>query len=155
MSRVHRSLPYVMALLVAMPLVAVFWLIDHLEQGRTLEESRTHVLHELSIVRAKLEAALNAKLFLTSGLVAYVSNHPEIDDAEFQALAATLIRGQEGIRSIQLARNTVVTHLYPLEGNEEAQGLRLWELPKQRTVVPRLLVSCCNRSDRSLENASL
>ena len=135
----YRFLPYIMALLIAVPLLAVFWLVDHLEQRRTLEESRREVLHEVSTVRAKLEAALNAKLFLTSGLVAYVSNHPEIDDAEFHALAAALVRGQDGIRSIQLARNTVVTHLFPLEGNEEARGLWLLELPKQRAAVRRAL----------------
>jgi PAS domain S-box-containing protein len=82
---------------------------------------------------------LNERLFLTRGLVAHVSTHPDVSQGEFQALAGALIAEKNGIRSIQLARNTVVSHLYPLEGNEKAQGLRLLELPAQRAAVLRAL----------------
>ena len=95
----------------------------------------------MSNVRARLEGELNAQLFLTRGLVAYVSTHPEITLGEFRGLAGVLFSqpGSSGIRSIQLAKNSVVTHIYPLKGNEAALGLRLLEHPEQKTAAKRVL----------------
>jgi PAS domain S-box-containing protein len=134
-----RSLPYVMALVVAAAVLAAVWVVDRLEQERFREANRTSVLHRLSNVRAELEGALNARLFLTQGLLAHVSTHPEIAHAEFEAIAKVLLAGQSAIRSIELAKNTVVTHIYPVEGNEKARGLRLLDLPDQRAAVQRAL----------------
>jgi PAS domain S-box-containing protein len=134
-----RSLPYVMALLAVAAVLAVVWVVDHLEQERHREANRTSVLHRLSNVRAELEGALNARLFLTQGLLAHVATHPEIAQAEFAALAEVLLTGQRAIRSIELAKNTVVTHIYPVEGNEKARGLRLLDLPDQWAAVQRVL----------------
>ena len=59
------------------------------------------------------------------GLVAYVSTHPEYNSGGVRGLAGVLFPqpGSSGIRSIQLAKNSVVTHIYPLKGNEAALGL--------------------------------
>ena len=39
----------------------------------------------------------------------------------------------EGLRSVQLAKDTVVRDVYPLEENREALGLKLLEHPEQNT----------------------
>ena len=128
-----------MALVAAGAALATVLVADRLEQERFHEASRRDVLSQLSMVRARLEGALNARLYITRGLVAHVSTHPAITKAEFQTLAEALLKGQTAVRSIQLAKNTVVTHLYPLRGNEKALGLRLLELPDQRAAVLRAL----------------
>ena len=134
-----RSLPYVMALVAAAAVLAAVWVVDRLEQERFREANRTSVIQRLSTVRARLEGSLNSRLFLTRGLVGYVSTHPGIEEREFQALAKVLLAGQSAIRSIELAKNTVVTHIYPVDGNEKARGLRLLDLPNQRAAVQRAL----------------
>ena len=134
-----RSFPYVVALLAAGAALAAVWIFDRQEQERLVEAHRASVTHQLSTVRARLEGALNGRLFLARGLVAYVSTHPDVGQGEFRALARALIAEKNGVRSIQLAKNTVVSHLYPLEGNEKAQRLKLLELPDQRTAVLRAL----------------
>lgn len=134
-----RSLPYVMALVVAAAALVPVWVVDRFEQERFREASRASVVRALSTVRGRLEGSLNARLFLTRGLVGHVSTHPGIDEREFQALAKVLLAGQSAIRSIELAKNTVVTHIYPVEGNEKARGLRLLDLPDQRAAVQRAL----------------
>jgi len=134
-----RSLPYVVALLAAAAVLAAVWVVDRLEQERFREASRASVVRALSTVRGRLEGSLNARLFLTRGLVGHVLTHPGIDEREFQALAKVLLAGQSAIRSIELAKNTVVTHIYPVEGNEKARGLRLLDLPDQRAAVQRAL----------------
>src|SRR5262245_180981 len=133
------SLPYLFVLLVAFTVLTIVGILDHSERARTRQESRAHVLDHLSAKRAKLEGALNERLFLTQGLAAHVSTRPKLGEAEFVELARVILAGRTGIRAIQLAKDTVVSHIYPLDGNSEAQGLRLLEVPEQRGAVQRVL----------------
>ena len=133
------SLPYLIVLLVMVSVLAIVGILDHSERERFRQASRARVLDQLSATRARLEGALNARLFLTHGLAALVSTRPEMGEAEFAELAPVILAGRSGIRAIQLAKRTVVSHIYPLEGNSQAQGLRLLEVPEQRAAVQRAL----------------
>ena len=133
------SSPRVIALLVLITVLAIVGILDHSERERFRQTSRAGVLAQLSATRAKLEGALNARLFLTQGIAAQVSARPELGEAEFEELAPIILAGRTGIRAIQLAKNTVVSHIYPREGNFAAQGLRLLEMPEQRAAVERAL----------------
>ena len=82
---------------------------------------------------------LRRRLFLTQGLAAQVSARPELGEAEFAEVAPIILAGRTGIRAINLAKNTVVSHIYPREGNFAAQGLRLLEVAEQRAAVERAL----------------
>jgi sensor domain CHASE-containing protein len=133
------SRPYVAAFLMLITVLAIVGVLDHSEWERSREGSRAGVLAHVSAVRAKLEGALNARLFLTQGLAAQVSARPELGEAEFAELAPIILAGRTGIRAIQLAKNTVVSHIYPREGNFAAQGLRLLDVGEQRAAVERAL----------------
>jgi PAS domain S-box-containing protein len=136
-----RLSPYLIAALTASAILLAVVVVDQLEQQRFAKVREARILRNMSNVRARLEGELNAQLFLTRGLVAYVSTHPEITLGEFRGLAGVLFSqpGSSGIRSIQLAKNSVVTHIYPLKGNEAALGLRLLEHPEQKTAAKRVL----------------
>ncbi|MCH7998709.1 MAG: diguanylate cyclase [Chloroflexi bacterium] len=121
-----------MAIAVALVTVAF---IDHLLREDLKQETRSNVLNEVTARRVSLEQALNQRLFLVRGLAAYVSSRPEINDAEFQAFAEDLEGEQTGIRSLQLAPDSVVTYVYPVEGNEEAIGHDLLGDPARRDAV--------------------
>ncbi|HUW51571.1 MAG TPA: PAS domain S-box protein [Sulfuricella sp.] len=136
-----RFIPLAAALITISAVLAGVFEIDHLEQERLAQQSRSRTLDQLSIIRGDIESALNARLFLGRGLVAYASTHPGITVPEFQLFAAALVRQQSGIRSIQLAKSNIVSHIYPLKGNEAALGLRLLEIPKQRDAVQRAIKS--------------
>ena len=134
-SRRHAAAPYLAALLaIAVALVTVAF-IDHLLREDFKQETRSNVLNEVTARRVSLEQALNQRLFLVRGLAAYVSSSPEINDAEFQAFAEDLEGEQTGIRSLQLAPDSVVTYVYPVEGNEEAIGHDLLGDPARRDAV--------------------
>ena len=133
------SSPRVTALLVLITLLAIVGILDHSERARSSQASRADVVARLSTTRASLEGALNARLFLTQGLVAHVSTHPELGEAEFAELAPIILSGRTGIRAIELAKGTVVSHIYPRERNFAAQGLRLLDVPEQRAAVQRAL----------------
>ena len=135
--------PYLIAALTAGAILVVLLAIDRLEQQRYDEVRQTRILRSLSNARARLEAELNQRLFLTRGLRAYVSTHPNITVPEFTQLASVLLsqQGISGIRSLQLAKNTVVSHVYPVKGNKEAIGLDLLNVLDQSLAVQRALDS--------------
>lgn len=136
-----RFLPLSAAFLTAAIVLAGIFGFDRLERDRLTQRDRAETLDQLSIVRGRIESAINARLFLNRGLVAYVSTHPRITVPEFQAFAAALVRQQHGIRSIQLAKDSIVSHIYPIAGNEAALGLKLLAQPKQRAAVLRAIES--------------
>ncbi len=127
------------AIFASLFILVLFWFVDQSERKQHKALNRLKVLHELSIIRANLESGLNSRLFLVSGLIAYTSVNPDIDIDEFQSLAGVLIEGHTGIRSIQLAKDSIVSHIYPLSGNEKAIGLKLLEHPKQRFAAERAI----------------
>jgi two-component system sensor histidine kinase ChiS len=133
------SSPQATALLVLITVLAIVGILDHSERERFRQASRVGVLAQLSATRANLEGALNGRLFLTQGLAAQVSARPELGEAEFAEVAPIILAGRTGIRAINLAKNTVVSHIYPREGNFAAQGLRLLEVAEQRAAVERAL----------------
>lgn len=128
-------------ILVVFIIMVFTWSLEVLETERIELERRSNVLNELSTIRGKLEEALNTRLFLMQGVMASVAINPDMDATEFQALARVILDNEQGIRSIQLAKDSVVTHVYPLAGNEQALGLRLLDLPLQRPAVERALQS--------------
>ena len=135
--------PYMIAALTAGAILVAVLAVDRLEQQRYDKVREARILRSLSNARAHLEVALNERLFLTRGLRAYVSTHPNISVPEFNHLASVLLsqQGTSGIRSIQLAKDTVVSHVYPVQGNKEAIGLDLLNVPDQSAAVQRALDS--------------
>ena len=88
-----------------------------------VERQRIEVLSNLATLRARLEGEVNASLHLVRGLIANVAIHPEVNTDEFDALASEVVAAGRNIRNIALAKNNVITHIFPLAGNEAALGL--------------------------------
>jgi diguanylate cyclase (GGDEF)-like protein len=97
--------------------------IAELLQRNQVERQRIAVLNHTATLRARLEGEINSSLHLTRGLIANVAIKPEVKTEEFDALASEIIAVGRNIRNIGLARNNVITHIYPLAGNEAALGL--------------------------------
>lgn len=116
-------------------LLVVLHGIQQVRTDRDLQRQRNQVSASLNTLRNRLEEGLNARIYITEALHAYTKAHPAIEQDEFADLARMLAGRRGGIRSIQLAEDTVVSHIYPTEGNETVRGLRLLELPDQRDAV--------------------
>ncbi|MGA1473804.1 MAG: SpoIIE family protein phosphatase [Prochlorothrix sp.] len=106
---------------------------------RFQEAERATILQQISTLRAKLEAIVNSRLLIVEGLVAYVATHPDTDQAEFSAMAETILRKQPGIRSTNLAKDSRISHIYPFVGNEKALGLNVLGVPEQRAALERAI----------------
>jgi len=116
--------PYLLWGLLAVLLVGgATELITSLISTSQIERQRSETLEKLATIRARLEGEINSTLHLTRGLIAYVATHPEVDDREFGQLASEIFIVGRNIRNIALAKNNIITHMYPLAGNEAALGL--------------------------------
>ncbi len=136
----RSKLPYLLAALIAMLMVGGGTeLITGLLKENQLERQRSETMEKLATVRARLEGEINSTLHLTRGLTAYVATHPEVDDTEFTQLSAEIVSVGRNIRNIGLAKNNIITHMYPLAGNEAALGLEYEKNPAQWPAVKRAM----------------
>ncbi|MEG4986532.1 PAS domain S-box protein [Microcoleus sp. BR0-C5] len=131
--------PYLAAISASIAILVGVGILDRSEQRRFFHYNRGTTLDRLSTVRSKLEGSLNSRLFLMRGLGAYLSNNPNITEAEFTATARILVAQQPGIRAITLVKGTTVAYIYPREGNEAVIGVDLTTLPEQRQMVKEVI----------------
>ena len=131
--------PYLAGISASIAILIGVGILDRSEQRRFFEYNRASTLDRLSTVRSKLEGSLNSRLFLMRGLGAYLSNNPNITEAEFAATARILIAQQADIRAITLVKGTTVAYIYPREGNEATIGVDLTALPEQRQMVEEVI----------------
>jgi diguanylate cyclase (GGDEF)-like protein len=110
-----------------------------LERQHRDDQFKRELLAHASTLRASLEREINTTLNLTMGLIVYISTHPDLSETEFSAIARNLMQSAPHIRNIGLAKDNVITHMYPLKGNEAALGLRYLDHPKQRDAVLRAI----------------
>ena len=110
--------------LIALLVIAVCWaIIERQQNDLHVQQQRSTVLAEVSLIRAKLEGNINGNLQLVRGLVAAIGTEPDMDQQRFEALGEILFESDSQLRSLAGARDLVVNLMYPLEGNRQAIGL--------------------------------
>jgi diguanylate cyclase (GGDEF)-like protein/PAS domain S-box-containing protein len=128
------SLP---ALLIVVVMLVVAWYATVQNQVLFDQRSRADVLHELSVVRAKLEGNINGDIQLVRGLIATLATEPQMSQSRFADLAAGLFEEHSQLHNIAAAPDLVVRLMYPLRGNEAAVGLDYRSNPVQRDAAQR------------------
>lgn len=117
--------------------ISMRWDHHNLVAHRTEVQSET--LDRLTALRGRLESTLNSKLHLVYGLSGFVNARGQVDEPAFQRFAPRLKGELKGVASLQLAPNGVVTHIWPLAGNEAARGHDLLADPKRREAALRAI----------------
>ncbi|MCP3983315.1 MAG: PAS domain S-box protein, partial [bacterium] len=118
-------------------IAALTFRIDGLDRERDRERETAIVKEGLQVVATEIEAAIMSRALLMRPLDALVATNPEVTPERFQTFAAQVLsrHRQSGVRSLQLARGSVVSHLYPLQGNEQALGHDLLNDPARGPAV--------------------
>ena len=105
----------------------------------------TWLLNENQVKREKLKATYTAestvsrvesqlsKYLAESDLVKRVLEKGyDIDSEQFDTLAGLMQENEEGIEARELAKDGVVSQIYPMEGNEAAMGLDMLRHPDRK-----------------------
>lgn len=128
------------ALLGAVNLIALHAYFQEDARASRLAEEQA-VLQQLSIVRAQLESYLNGDLYQVKGLIGLPMASAQVDERLFARIAAELAGNDEHIRSLQLAPDGIVTHVWPYEANRGAIGHDLLGDPARREAAQRAIDS--------------
>lgn len=137
--RKRQLIPYVAIAILLLVGVAITEALQKVVADRTFQLQRTEALGVISRLRAQLESEINSVLYLSSGLISYVTVQPQTDQQQWNALAAEIVRGTEHVRNIGLAPNNVIRFVYPLHGNEAALGLDYEKNPRQWPAVKQAI----------------
>lgn len=111
----------------------------HLSELNEETRVRARVTSQLSTLRARLELALYSRLYLQRAVISNVSSHPDITQEEYVRLAADVVGDTEGLVNVTLAKDNVISHVYPYRPNASALGLNLFMHDQQRTAVRRMM----------------
>ena len=84
------------------------------------DNEQTIVLHEINSVKDRLKTALNYDLTAAKTLAFIVENYGVPED--FDRVAKGILSSNKNIDAIQLTKKGVITHVYPIKGNEVVIG---------------------------------
>ena len=142
-ARPRRSARLPLARLVLVPLAAllVVLTVGHLARSDFAESQRIKqqqsLQERLATLRARLEGAITSNLLLAQGLSAEVAVNPDLTQAQFERFAVELMKQSNLLRNVAAARDLVISHIYPVAGNEKAFGLDYRTLPGQSAEALR------------------
>ena len=126
-----------MGLLLAAGLVAILELVF---AGAARNDAEGRAREDLNPARAALQQALGRDITILRGLAGYTRSDPNLSQEDFALIAEDLIAGASpSVRHVALARDLVVSHIYPRIGNEKAIGLDYRATPEQWKAVERVL----------------
>jgi len=108
---------------------------EYTDRNRFHQEEKVSVINQLGTVRARLEGVINSNLLSVAGLIAELSLNPETTQEEFARYASVILAHETQIRNIAAARDLVITHMYPMKGNEKALGLDYRKNTAQRAAA--------------------
>ena len=121
--------PVITATLISMLMVA-FW--QYTARTRTHQNisAETHLNNGVQ----QLQQAFNQTDALLLYLQELTAQHPDINPARFQHMAALWLGQHEfpALRVVQLAKDAVISHVHPLTGNEASLGHDLLADPSRR-----------------------
>ncbi len=121
----------------------VYWLlslltVEYLHRSYVrdyLAEQQQWFSQKLALIRANIEAKVNADILLADSLATILSFNPDMPYSQWTVLAELMAGKGEFIRSVSIAPNDVVAMVYPLQGNETVMGLDFRLLPTQAQAV--------------------
>lgn len=80
----------------------------------------------------RVEAQLNQYLSISNLLKRITESGHTLTEDEFSMLSALMLKDQPGIEAIEMAKDGIVTQVYPVDGNEEALGLNMLKHPERK-----------------------
>jgi len=136
--KVELETKYYLVLLQCVVLVAASLAgLLYLQSVHTRNAQEVH--QTLSLFSHKVQDSFDSRINSLYELAALVQSNPEIQAAEFSSFARMAYAHLPGLRSLQLAKNNVVSHVYPQTSNFPALGHDLLHDPERSDAVKRAI----------------
>ena len=140
-SSLTRYLPHLASLIIIVATLAVTLAIESAWRSQRAKEQHLRVATSVNAARDRLERAVFKRVLVARNFVGYLENHPNFTDRDFRLLAGDMVRMEQGILGVRLARDNVVSNIYPFEGRVHLSGIPLAETlpPDAAQLVPELV----------------
>lgn len=122
------------ALYVALALFTIEFFTQTFAERQMAAEKAT-VNDRLALVRSKLESAIFMDTYLADSLATVVTIDPQFAMNNWNAIGAKLLSKSLFVRNVGIAPNDIISHTYPLKGNEKAIGFDFRTSPNQLRTV--------------------
>lgn len=132
-----RIVPLLSGIAAALVMLGLGWQIREQTAEEDHATKRLYAADKLSLVAATLSQTINVRLTHTRSLAAFVETVPDFEQSDFEKFTAVLQDDLEGLRSLQLEPNGIVTFVTDLERNRAALGYDLFADPESRALVER------------------
>jgi len=119
---VDRLPSFFLCLFAGLTILGLVYVIDTGEMKAAKRAVNDDLRKELNAVGNELQSALNARLYHTRGLASFVVARPDYSWDDFERYANAIQGRQQGILSLQIAPNAVVTYITNHERNRAALG---------------------------------
>jgi len=108
---------------------------------RQLTNHKSQVLSDSNYLINSIQGQIHTTLSLMLASLVAVETNPKITQQEFAEVASSIMKRAPFILNLGLAKDNVISHIYPLSGNEAALGLNYMENPAQKNAVMRAIES--------------
>lgn len=120
-----RRIAYIIPLILGIALAGALAAGVYAEQQRHAQKSRLDVFYKLSAVQSGFEHGLNTRLQLAGAIRSFVMLNPRLTQSDFSLFSRGLLREVSGVRSVELARANVVSHVFPDQESGQTIGRNL------------------------------
>lgn len=102
---------------------------------KVTEQAKEDAQRELTLVRSQIESSVYESTYIADSLATVITLNPDFVEKNWLTIAEKLTLKSPFIRSVAIAPNNIITHVYPAKGNEKAIGLDYRQVPVQYASV--------------------
>ncbi|HGF7156107.1 TPA: CHASE domain-containing protein, partial [Vibrio mimicus] len=102
---------------------------------KQIQEAKETIQYEVALVRYSIEANIFRDTYLADSFASVVALDPEFATKNWKSVSEQFLSKASFVRNIGLAPNDIISHVYPLKGNEKAVGLDFRTAPSQYKTV--------------------
>jgi len=117
----HRSLTLYFFVLIVISSVCIEYIND-IQHQYVKQNEQENAREELSVIRSQLESLIVSDIYLVNSLPVVIATNPKITRPQWERIASSIIQRSSHISSVFLAPDDVISHVYPIEGNQHFIG---------------------------------
>ena len=136
----QQAKTWLMSIIFTIIAFAVIHVQESLLLKNEINKQQLEIAQRAAGFRSQIESIINADLYLTDSVINQLRERQfDITQEEFNDYAKVIVNTSPRIRHIAMAENLIVSHVYPLEGNEKALGLNYRDNPQQLPMVQKAI----------------
>jgi len=127
--------------------ICIGHVFEKLDYKNALNHQKIEILTQSKNLRSNLESAIWSDINIANTMAQLVQEQEQFTDDDFDKMSSMILKNSKHLRHLALAKDLVVSNVYPLEGNSKAIGLdyrtnkQQWPLIKKSIDMNRIILA--------------